>query len=109
MGYPKSVSLLDKSSGTFVLSKETTLSLGPGVHSDAPYVATALADLRGRIAEATNSLGSKKEAASDISLDIVPQAGADPEGYKLTVQNGKVLLEAHGPEGFSHGVSTLQQ
>jgi len=107
--YPKFVSLLDTSTGSFVLAKDTTVSLGSGISEDAPYVAAALGGLRKRISEATSQLTSGGEAPSLISLGIVAKDGADPEGYKLTVQSGKILLEAYGPAGFSYGVTTLKQ
>lgn len=107
--YPKSVSLLDASEGTFVFSKRTTISLGSGVVEDAPYVAASLADLRKRISDATSQLPDDGNAVSHISLGIITKSEADPESYTLTVRKGQVQLDAHGPAGFSHGVTTLQQ
>lgn len=107
--YPKSVSFLDASRGTFVLSKATTISLGSGLSEDTPYVAAAVGSLRKRLGQVTSQLPDGGDAGSVISLGIVAKAGADPEGYKLTTQAGQMLLEAHGPEGFSNGVTTVEQ
>jgi len=108
--YPKSVSLVDASQGTFVLSKDMPVLLGAGISQDAPYVAAALASLRTRLSQATSQLaGGSGSARSVIRLDMAAKDGAEPDSYKLSVQKGQILLEAHGPEGFSYGVTTLQQ
>jgi len=110
--YPKSVSLLDPSSTStaFALSKGTTIELGEGISEDMPHVAASLASLRKRLDDATAQIPQEPgDAASKIVLNMQEGEAEDSESYKLTVQDGKMLLEARGPEGFSYGVTTIQQ
>lgn len=106
--YPKSLSLLQESSESFVLSKGTSIELDSALSESTPFVALALSGLRKHLGEAVQ--GARENGpASVILLGMSSDVGGDPDSYKLTIQDGKMHLEARGPEGFSHGVTTIRQ
>jgi hexosaminidase len=97
-----------------MLSKGTKISLDSMLSEESPYIAVALAGLRGHLQNATSQLSDVANSGNDVAnsgilLSMIEQPGLATDSYKLTIQKDGIHLQAHGPEGFSYGVTTLSQ
>jgi hexosaminidase len=103
---PETMELRD---GTFTFGPKTAIVVQSGTRRLGEYLAGLLKRPTG-FALAIRDAATAAETADTVTLRIVPgKERLGPEGYELTVQKDRVLVEAAAEAGVFYGVQTLRQ
>lgn len=78
-----------------------TISADPAFVNEAAY-------LRDELAKVLTHVPQLVDEASDATIVLRHQAGVHPEGYRLMVDAGGVVIEATTPAGVFYGIQSLK-
>jgi hexosaminidase len=101
-------SSLERGSGAFVITRDTTIVVDAAVEPQGQYLADALATATGfdlQVVAGTAPAGPAIELRRDRPIDEPP----GDEAYGLTVRPDGVRISASTPAGAFYGVQTLRQ
>lgn len=108
---PAPVSLTTQAGAPFTLTRSSSIYVYPPASAQVLHVADYLADLMrpatGYALPVRAGTGAGANGAIHLVLGGALRLGA--EGYHLSVTADSVVIDAHSPAGFFHGVQTLRQ
>jgi len=100
---PRPVSVVP-GNGSFTLTEKTAIVSGEGTRPEANYLADILA----------NAFGEKPDIKTkgegiELKLNVAMKDSLDAEGYLLTVESKRIVIEAATRAGIFYGIQSLRQ